>query len=244
VSDRLTAKNYWDTNKVVTSDYPEIAIFSELFSKYLNSTEKNRVAIEIGCVPGSFLAFVCKNFGYFPEGIDFRDDTEELTGKTLQRFGLTEYKICTADFLEWTPDKKYDLVLSMGFIEHFSDADEIVRRHIDLLKKGGKVVLEVPNFANGQKLLHYFLDKPNLLRHNLNVLNMSYFKTVAKKFGLKINYLGYYGGLFSFWWENQNANFAQKTAYKFLTLLGQVTKRINLTNKYFSPYIVMIAEKK
>ena len=70
------------------------------------------------------------------------------------------------------------------------------------------------------------------------------FQNVAKHFNLKIDYLGYYCGLFGFWWENQNANFAQKTAYKFLTLLAQVTKRINLVNKYFSPHLVRIAEKK
>lgn len=240
----LASKEYWDKIKGVSRDFKKKGVFEELFSRYLKNAGKNKVAIEIGCVPGLYLAYVCKNFGYFPEGIDFVRDSEKITGQTLRNFGLNKYRIHTKDFLEWKPARKYDLVLSFGFIEHFLNPDEIIKRHIKLLKKGSKIILEVPNFGNGQKCLHYCLDRENLSRHNTKVMNTSYFKGVAKKYNLKIDYLGYYGGLFNFWQENENANIAQKIVYYILTHMGNITKKISLNNKYFSPYLIMVAEKK
>ena len=240
----LVSREYWNGKGVCSSNFEDKVIFSELFSTYLKNIGKNKVAIEIGCVPGLYLAYVCKHFGYFPEGIDFVRDSEEITGQTLRNFGLNEYEIYNEDFLKWKTEKKYDLVLSLGFIEHFLDTDEIIKKHVSLLKKGGKIIVEVPNFRYGQMWLHYFLDRENLLRHNTNVMNISYFKTVAKKYTLKIDHLGYYGGLFRFWWENKKPTKVQRIAHYFLTLVGEVTRRIGMNNRYFSPYLIMIAEKK
>lgn len=240
----LASKEYWDKTKRGSSDSEEKVIFKELFSKYLRNAGKNKVAIEIGCIPGLYLAYVCKNFGYFPEGIDYVEDAEKITGQTLRNFGLNKYRIYTKDFLKWKPPKKYDLVLSFGFIEHFLNPDEIINKHINLLKKGGKIILEVPNFGNGQKWLRCHLDLENLARHNTQVMSIPYFKRTARKHNLEIDYLGYYGDLFDFWWENENANITQVIAYYILKRFATITKRISLNNKYFSPYLIMIAEKK
>ena len=245
---KLTSKEYWDEywgeTKRISSDLDKKVLFKEIFSRYLINAEKNKVAIEIGCVPGLNLAYICKNFGYFPEGIDFVKNSEKITGQTLRNFGLNKYRIYTEDFLKWKPVKEYDLVISRGFIEHFLNPDEIINKHINLLKKGGKIILEVPNFGNGQKSLHWYLDRENLSKHNTNVMSIPYFKETARKYNLKIDYLDYYGGLFDFWWENKNANITQKMAYCILRLTGLITKKISFSNKYFSPFILMIAEKK
>ena len=225
------------------SDIEGQIVFSGLFWKYLHKSNKDRVALEIGCVPGRFLAYVCKHFGYFPEGIDFVKDADQITGKILRNSGIKEYKIYTQDFLEWKAEKKYDLVLSMGFIEHFQNPYEISKKHVDILKKGGKLILEVPNFANGQKLLHYHLDRENLSRHNTASMSKSYFKTFAKRFNLRIDYLGYYGGLFKFFWINKHPTRMQNRAYMVLNAISNFTKKINLANRYFSPYLIMIAQK-
>lgn len=240
----LASKEYWDKIKGSSRNFTKKVIFEKLFSRYLKKNAGEKVAIEIGCVPGLILAYVCENFGYFPEGIDFVRDSEKITGQTLKNFGLNKYRIYTKDLLEWKTTKKYDLVLSFGFIEHFLNPDEIMKRHINLLKNGGTIILEMPNFGNGQKWLHYYLDRENLSRHNTEIMGTSYLKGVAGKYNLKIDYLGYYGGLFYFWWENENASIAQKLAYYILTYIGDITKRISLNNKYFSPYIIMVAEKK
>jgi cyclopropane fatty-acyl-phospholipid synthase-like methyltransferase len=240
VTEELTSKEYWDKH---TGGSSAARAFSELFSRYLKKSSTDRIAIEIGCVPGKFLGYVCKYFGYFPEGVDFLKDADEITGKTLRKFGLAEYEIYTEDFLKWKADKEYDLVMSFGFIEHFQNPDEVLKKHIDILKKGGMIILEVPNFANGQRLLHYLLDRENLSKHNINVMNKSYFKIVAQKFNLKIAYLGYYGGLFHFWWENNNPTNIQKKVYSILMKIDKFTSKIDFCNKYFSPFLLMIAKK-
>jgi len=52
-------------------------LFEDLFLKYLDKT-RGKTCLEIGCVPGKFLAYICKNFGYFPEGIDYVKDTKKI----------------------------------------------------------------------------------------------------------------------------------------------------------------------
>jgi 2-polyprenyl-3-methyl-5-hydroxy-6-metoxy-1,4-benzoquinol methylase len=49
-----------------------------------------------------------------------------------QRFGLT-------------PREAFDVVLSGGFIEHFTDVAAIVQKHLQLLKPGGRLVVMIPN---------------------------------------------------------------------------------------------------
>jgi hypothetical protein len=75
-------------------------------------------------------------------------------------------------------------------------------------------------------------------------MSVSYFKNVAKKFNLKVDYIGYYGGLFRFWRGKENATMMQRMACSILILFGEIAGRISLNNKYLSPFLVMIAEKK
>jgi len=46
----------------------------------------------------------------------------------------------------------FDIVFSMGFIEHFSDLDSIVGKHVELLKKHGILLLGVPNYRGIPRL--------------------------------------------------------------------------------------------
>ena len=51
------------------------------------------------------------------------------------------------------PPKKYDLVLSGGFAEHFDDHELVVRKHAEWAKPRGLVVIIVPNLTHIHRLL-------------------------------------------------------------------------------------------
>ena len=53
------------------------------------------------------------------EGIDYVNGAKEMTLKMLNTFGIKDATIYEDNFLDWTPNKLYNLVCSFGFIEHF-----------------------------------------------------------------------------------------------------------------------------
>jgi len=240
----LTSKDYWASSKRESNGNVKDLVFSKIFRKHIPKAGNSKeVALEIGCVPGQFLAYICKNFGYFPEGIDYEEGTEKVTSETLRNNGLLNYKLYEADFLKWKAKKKYDLVCSFGFIEHFKDPVDVVKKHLDILKDGGTLLIEVPNF-NG---LRYFVSKHSdddtLNLHNMDVMDLKFYKLMAKKFNLKIRYLGYCGG-FEYNWGNKHPSLREKFTYAPFKLASKVLKKIPSHNKMFSSYIVFIAEKK
>ena len=240
----LTTEKYW-SNLGRKAPETELKIeFDEILNEHLSTGNKG-VALEVGCVPGVFLTYICKTFGYTPEGIDFDERTFEVTSKTLKDNGLDNFKLYKEDFTKWRTDKKYDLVCSFGFIEHFDDAEDIVTKHINLLNNKGKLVIEIPNFSGFNKFLHKLVDKPSLDQHNTDIMNLKFFEDIAKKNNLKIIYLGYYGS-WHFQWgygRKETANLLQKCVYGLLKIISKITIHIKIRNK-LSNYIVFIAEKK
>jgi SAM-dependent methyltransferase len=221
--------------------------FEGVFFKYLNKVD-GKTCLEVGCVPGRYLVYICKNFGYFVEGIDFAKNTKSITELTLRENNIYDYIIYESDFTTWKSSKQYDLVCSFGFIEHFSGSTEkeIIKKHIELLKPGGKLILEVPNFNYGQYIIHALLDFRILKSHNIKTMNLSYYKKIAKNYGLKILYLGYWGGVFDFWAKTDHMNCIQKAIYWVLTRIKWSIAKTpiqNYNNRFFSPYIVFVAEK-
>ena len=216
--------------------------FREILEEHLSKTDG--IALEVGCVPGTFLAYLYNKFGYLPEGIDFDKKTKEITSKTLENFGVMGFTIYQKDFNKWRPKKRYDLECSFGFIEHFDNAKEIVQKHIDLVKEGGKVIIEIPNFAGFNGFLHRLVDRPNLEKHNTSIMNLEFFKKIAEENNLKIKYLGYYGSWHFQWGYGRlkTANILQIAIYAILKMISKITVHIKMRNK-LSNYILFIAEK-
>ena len=69
-------------------------------------------------------------------------------------------------------------------------------------------------------------------------------KKIAETYNLKTLHLDYYGGLFNYFGLNKNANFLQWMVYNLLKVVARRTKKLTrMNNRFFSPYIVFIAEK-
>ena len=246
MNNELANKEYWEqswkkSNKLEVS-YNKNP-FRKQFRKHITAAIDGEYALEIGCVPGIFLGHLGKDFGFNVEGIDYVEGAAQTTTTTLQKFGIEIANIYEDDFLQWTPPRLYDLTCSFGFIEHFLDVDPIVDKHVEALKPGGTLILEVPNFSGLQFWLHYFLDRKNLERHNTKIMNLEYFNATVQRHTLSINCLEYTGGLFDFWWENDNPSTFQKIVFNILRPLAFLGRRIPLKWRLSSPFIILIARK-
>ena len=106
---------------------------------------RNKKVLEIGCGTGINSVLMAKAGAK----VTFLDNSQEalnIVKKTLDRFSLKGELVCENAF-HHTFDGEFDLVHSEGVIEHFKGGyrQGIVDAHTAAAKKGGKVVIIVPN---------------------------------------------------------------------------------------------------
>lgn len=195
---KLTEVKFWD-EYWLNFKLPCVVNESLAFDRCLaQGLKDNLVGIqgdvfEVGCAPGKWLAFMAKTFGMNPSGIEYSEAGMKATLKNFSILGMSPNEIFTGDFFQLEPPRKFDAVISFGFIEHFTDVDSVIERHLRWLKPGGTLVLGVPNFRGVYGLAQRILDQEILDKHNLNIMSPDYFRSVAKRFDLAPVFIDYIG---------------------------------------------------
>src|SRR5262249_20452721 len=88
---------------------------------------------------------------------------------------------------------QFDLVLSRGFIEHFTDVQAVVDRHLDLLVPGGQLLISVPNLRGLNYMLACLLVTAAIPRHNIAIMDKGELTKLFQKPDLQGSFCGYYG---------------------------------------------------
>ncbi|MGZ7080097.1 MAG: class I SAM-dependent methyltransferase [Thermoanaerobaculia bacterium] len=151
--------------------------------------------LEIGCAPGRWLAFLSKEFNLGVSGIEYTADGATATRRNLELLGVKSADIREADFLTTTPSPKYDVVVSLGFVEHFTDVEAIIRRHGAWARPGGHVIIGVPNFKGVHGWLQRGLDPEVLAHHNLTIMDVDRLAELGPAAGLVTESVEYLGSL-------------------------------------------------
>ena len=89
---------------------------------------------------------------------------------------------------------RFDIVFSMGFVEHFSNLDAIVGKHVKLLKKEGIILLGVPNYRGICHAVLKRLAQQKLSMHNLEAMDIKNWESFEKQYRLKTIFKAYIGG--------------------------------------------------
>jgi 2-polyprenyl-3-methyl-5-hydroxy-6-metoxy-1,4-benzoquinol methylase len=145
---------------------------------------------EIGCYPGRYVA---ARHGMRALGLDFNDDTETVE-RNLAAMGVTDFKAIQADFFSYIPEEKADVVISLGFVEHFQDLDDVLDRHLNYLSDSGALFVIVPNMRGLIYPYKLLVDRANMNIHNLEAMKLSVYRRFAERNNLKIKFLRYKGG--------------------------------------------------
>jgi SAM-dependent methyltransferase len=149
--------------------------------------------MEIGCAPAKWLVHIAEGTGACVEGIEYSERGAALSSANLRACGV-EGTIHHADFFTHEASK-YDLVMSLGFIEHFEDLDEVFARHAAFVKPGARLILGVPNFLGFNGFLQRHSDPSYLALHNLRAMDPGELRRLGDQSGLQILDQRYLGGV-------------------------------------------------
>jgi 2-polyprenyl-3-methyl-5-hydroxy-6-metoxy-1,4-benzoquinol methylase len=251
----ITEKNYWENfwNKIVLPinvnyKFKNDRIIANTIKKYITNEKNNKTAIEIGCAPGKWLIFFNKEMNFKVTGLEY---LESAFHKTIENMDISsvshdQYEIIHCDFLNFFPKYEYDVVYSLGFIEHFSNWKNILDKHINLCNVGGYIVIGFPNFMGInyliQKKIDLFLKDPIIPNHNLSIMNLYDLNKHAEKAKLSIVYSGYIGGFEPGLFNTQVGNKLIRIILKGFVFLFSILFG-SFNTKYTSGYIMFIFKK-
>jgi len=243
---RLTEKEYWlETSEQYTmgrhNAHTEVV---ELIKKHIPKGN-NKSCIEIGSFPGPFLATL-GDLGYELNGIDYNPRNKSEVAEWLYSEKLNVNEFYSEDFFKFIFPKKYDVVCSFGFIEHFENFENVIQMHIDMCTENGVILITTPNFKGAlQYWLHQLLDAENLKQHHVPAMDLEKWKKVLSQNNFEIIYANPFGGL-KFWVEKSHKrNIVQKITLWFVErIIIRIAKLLKRNSTVYSPYLGIIAKRK
>lgn len=245
----LTDVAHWAStwNQIAHATLEADATFDPVLSKVLPVGERLR-ALEIGCYPGNYMVYLSRRFGYRVSGLDFMTEVARLR-PMLDAAGAKVDELIEADFLTFKTTSRWDVVSSFGFVEHFQDLDFVLDQHLALVAPGGYLVVEVPHFRGGQLLLRKAFQPALLDSHNLEAMRPEWYRQYLYSRGLEVVFCDYFR-TFEFWISpsgpvrpfpllNRVVNVGSRLLKKGL----EASKLDHVPNRFFSPYVVVVARK-
>ncbi len=134
--------------------------------------------LDIGCGDGYFLEKISKRCNV--KGIELNDKATQL----CREKGLDVEQIDVESFAN-KHEEEFDVVTFFQVLEHINDVKAFIEQSLKLLKKGGKLIIAVPDnspFIMGYKVL----DITNMPPHHMGMWNNYVFKRMEDYFTMKL----------------------------------------------------------
>jgi 2-polyprenyl-3-methyl-5-hydroxy-6-metoxy-1,4-benzoquinol methylase len=170
----LTTVNHWDD--VWAGDVrmrlpsPWIIATRDLQRLLRPRVRRGDQFLEIGCAPGKMLAWVAAELRANVSGLDYSERGLGTARRLFSALGLhADFRCEDLRATTFTPSS-FDVVFSVGVIEHFDDPRDVVRDHLRLLAPGGMALMTVPNYTGIYGKLQAYFDKDLLALHNLDIM--------------------------------------------------------------------------
>jgi 2-polyprenyl-3-methyl-5-hydroxy-6-metoxy-1,4-benzoquinol methylase len=154
--------------------------------------------LEIGCAPGKLLSWVAAELKAEVAGLDYSARGLSTAKRLFAALQLKADFRCEDLRTTTFAPASFDVVLSVGVIEHFDDPRPIVQDHLRLVKPGGIALITVPDYRGVYGVLQRYFDAENLLCHNLNIMTCEALAALGRLDGVS-SVRTYRAGRFSPW---------------------------------------------
>ncbi|MFM5906961.1 MAG: class I SAM-dependent methyltransferase [Novosphingobium sp.] len=213
------------------------------------SSPGDRSLLELGCGGSAFLPYFARELGCKISGIDYSEGGINMA-RALCAAHDVPVDLLQVDFFDAPThlQNAFDVVVSFGVVEHFSDSPATVSAFSRFLKPGGTLITIVPNMQGlcgiGQKVLdrsvydiHETIDVPRL-------------RDAHRKAGLEITRCEYFlfsnFGVINPGLKPSTIKRAAFQALRALTVgiwaIESLVGRLP-ANRWTSPYVVCVARK-
>jgi 2-polyprenyl-3-methyl-5-hydroxy-6-metoxy-1,4-benzoquinol methylase len=198
--------------------------------------------IEIGCCPGRYIPMMSEA-GYTVSGVDLTPEVTSLLPDWLRQQGCSIDSFVRADFRLHDFADTYDLVYSVGFLEHFEDWQSVLAKHAQLVSPGGWLMLSVPNFRGPfQRWPRWYLDKENFYRHNLQAMQPQKWAGMLRSLEMQVIEYRHFGG-FDFWVDPQPRTRIQTLMLTFIARHKQSVGAKIGDHATWSPFCGIVARR-
>lgn len=233
-----TDKKFWDN---YWANYEFEKMPSEVpFIEYMPLLKGGNSFIEIGGFPGTMATYFYKNGIPDVTILDYILNKEVINKvEKMYQIPANTVKSIEADFFNYSSEKVYDIVFSYGFIEHFEDVKDVIKRHVDLVAQNGKLLIVLPNFRGINGWIQKVFDVENLNCHNLKSMEFGLLKNIMSELDVKNIKIEYTRK--PMLWLRPNKG--SKLTHLFVKFLSYFLKLFPIKNRYLSPFIVIYAEK-
>ncbi|MGA9771355.1 MAG: glycosyltransferase [Blastocatellia bacterium] len=233
--------------------YEDYLLCEVIYKKYMPGGSGLKV-LEVGSAPGEHLVSLSKRYGFIPYGIEYSESGNELNREVFASNNIDPDNVIYADFFSDEVHERYkgafDIVISRGFIEHFTDVRSVVEKHTNLLAEGGCLIISIPNLNGINYALGRFFHKELIPLHNLSIMRKQEFISLFDNQGLSPLFCDYYG-TFNFGLFNTKRGTFQSLALSCcmkLQLILNIALRLLFKERgaesmSFSPSLMFIGKK-
>ncbi|MFH1744578.1 MAG: class I SAM-dependent methyltransferase [bacterium] len=113
-----------------------------IIEKYIKEIDRNGVFFEAGCGMGHWCFHVSEKYGIKSVGVDVAEETIDKLQKNchnLARFAVDDLNKSKLE------SDSFDMLISLGVIEHFKDSGLMMKNLYRVLKPNGIGIITVPN---------------------------------------------------------------------------------------------------
>jgi len=164
-------KIYWDSterNNIKSHAFSPIKgirgygrrIWDSAFDEAFSGFEcRGKKLLELGCGNSSYLPYFAKKYGFSIHGIDY-SESGCILARQMCALNSVDSEIICADI--FCPPVElfgqFDVVVSFGVLEHFTDTSSALSKFAKYLRPGGTILTVVPNMKGltglGQKYIN------------------------------------------------------------------------------------------
>ena len=247
----ITEKEFWDnfwTNITLPSrvneNFSNDFIIADFLKKNLTSGEKSQTALEVGCAPGKWMIFLNEELQYLVEGCEYLESAVKITRQNLEINNIRNVVVHEGDFLSYDfKENQYDVVLSFGFIEHFTNPESSVLKMCTILKSGGILIIGIPKFTGLNYYIAKYVDKKAknkiLPAHNLKIMNLHFFYELAKNGKIQPVEITLRGGFEPALYDISATPLWFKMLFRCLTILFHNRISQTISSEFYSSYILV-----
>jgi SAM-dependent methyltransferase len=149
LTDEAFWNRYWEDlrlpREIIKGTSLYIDAITDVFDQWFQRG-KCQAVLEIGGAPGQYGAYVHRRFGHRLHVLDNSSVGCAATRRNLQLLGI-DGDVTQGDMFDATLELPlFDVVYSLGLIEHFTDLEAAVAAHVRFVKPGGLLICGCPNF--------------------------------------------------------------------------------------------------